>query len=300
MMRIFKKNNKFILGMILGLTLASCGVYAITTIAGSNITYSNTKSGLTSTDVQGAIDELYEKADIRKVGKFVAAYTYNESGANKCITGDEETCKKTTCYKVKTADSCPAGTIIKYKVNDTDIVNFHVMFDNGSTMTMQSQRNTIYNTPWYESVDNTKGPITILPALENATAGWTNVNNQTYTLGTTDFSGKGAYTGCMTDNRCYGNTYTLDSRTAKARMMTYQEAVALGCTYEGNCPIWMLNYLENSTELGGTVNDITLGHWMMNAEFDSGYRGCFIFRDRINCERVTVTAGTRAVIEVSK
>ena len=320
--RSLLKNYKLVMAFILGLIVASGGVYAATTIAGSNITYSNSKSGLSSTNVQGAIDELYEKADIRKAGRFVAAYTYNETGTNKCITGEESTCKKTTCYKTKTAGSCPSGTIIKYKVNDTDIVNFHVMFDNGNTMTMQSQKNTINSTEWvkkgdyvsaggtesdYGSYGNTnKGPLTILPALENATKSWSNVNNQTYTLGTTNFSGKGAYTGCSEYNSCTTNTYTLASRTAKARMITVQEAASLGCTSSAkSCPIWMYNYLSNSTVSGGTINDSNVGdsYWTSSAAYSSrAYAWNVNFNGGVSRYTTigSTSDGARAVVEVSK
>lgn len=52
------------------------------------------------------------------VGKFAAAYTYNQTKgvSNYCITGMESVCKKTACYNIRTAGSCPAGTIIRYKV----------------------------------------------------------------------------------------------------------------------------------------------------------------------------------------
>ncbi len=48
---IFQGSYKFIFGMILGVILTSGGVYAVTTIMGSNITYSNANSGLFSTNV---------------------------------------------------------------------------------------------------------------------------------------------------------------------------------------------------------------------------------------------------------
>ena len=116
--------------------ISGVGVYAVTTISSSNISYDNSKSGLTSTKLNGAIDELYERSDIRKQGKFVSAYTYSTDYSTKCITGERSICKRSTCYKSKTSGSCKAGDIIKYKVNDTDIVTFHVMFDNDSTLTM--------------------------------------------------------------------------------------------------------------------------------------------------------------------
>ena len=75
-------------------------------------------------------------------------------------------------------------------------------------MTLQQRENTVYNTAWYSSSnDSSKGPTTILPALESATSGWTNINNQTYTMGTTTFK-TNAYTGC-TSSGCTTNTYTL-------------------------------------------------------------------------------------------
>ncbi len=284
--KIFKNNYKILIGLILGVIISVGGVYAATTIAGSSVTYSNSSSGLSSRTVQGAIDELYTKTDIRKTGNFISAYDYQIAGFYKCITGEEDTCQRTYCYK-KNYGTCRAGTIIKYKVNDTDIVTFHVISDNGSTLTMQSQKNTLYNREWINANDyanfknNTScgqyvysdiGPRTILVDLQTFTVGWTNVNVQNFTLGTTTFKNN-SYTGCSSYNSCATNTYTLDVVT-RARMITLQEAAALGCTENAkSCPIWMYNYLSNSTANGGTVDDanygprgdVNNGYWTMNA-----------------------------------
>ena len=150
---------------------------------------------------------------------------------------------------------------------------------------MQQRENTVYNTAWYAGSNvNTSGPTTILPALETATSGWSNVNNQTYTMGTTNFNGTNAYTGCPAPSSgsavtCTTNTYTLGQRTGKARMITAQEATSMGCLYATNqsCPNWMNNYLYQSTSYGGTVDDNTqrndasgtarnnYGYWTMSA-----------------------------------
>ncbi len=322
-MKKFKQNSKIMIFFILGLVLAGSGVYAATTIAGSNITYSNSKSGLSSTNVQNAIDELYEKSDIRKVGRFVNSYTYNQtSGAsNYCVTGEESTCKRTTCYKNKIENSCPSGTIIKYKVNDTDIINFHVMFDEKNTITMLSQKNIVYNVDWSNKIDyngvggecyigannypcNDKGPISILPILENVTRGWSNVNDQTYTLGTTSLSGKGASTGCNIDNyECTSNTYTLPERTAKARMLTAQEAKALGCTNQSkSCPIWVYNYLKLSTNYGGANDDIAANdsYWLINGNSSGKYGGITINEHGNFSATANHLHGTRAVVVIAK
>ena len=56
------KNKKLLFGIIIGLVLgvSITGVVAYSVYA-NKVTYDNTQSGLQSTDVQGAIDELYTK-----------------------------------------------------------------------------------------------------------------------------------------------------------------------------------------------------------------------------------------------
>ena len=321
------KNYKVVIGIIIGITISI--VIGVSAVATKDVVYDNSKSGLTSTNLQGAIDELNTKATtkieeakkecpegyecIKLNTNIVAAYTYNSSS---CITGEEETCVKTTCYKSTTAGSCPAGTIIKYKVNDSTTKYFHVLHDDGKTMTLQQRENTVRNKPWYSSsADNSKGPTTILSALESETSGWTNVNNQTYTMGTTTFK-TNAYTGCSSYNSCTTNTYTLGQRTGKVRMITVQEAAALGCTKSNqSCPNWMNNYLNDSTSYGGTVDDgvpyspDNRGYWTMSADSSStnsawnvNYNGNVsnynVYSDYSNSSYAI--NGARAVVVVSK
>ena len=56
------KNKKYILGIITGILISGTTVYAATVISAVNVSYSNTSSKLSSTNVQDAIDELYDKA----------------------------------------------------------------------------------------------------------------------------------------------------------------------------------------------------------------------------------------------
>ena len=336
-MKNMSKNKKIIFVVLISLIVIGSVVYAIsilnnlsfkfnkvsgdvsggaTIVYQSNeVGYDNTSSGMTSTNVQAALDELYRKTKLKnRTSNFIEAYTYDESS---CVTGLESTCVETTCYKTKSANACPAGTIIKYKVNDQEVQTFHVMYDDASTITMQAQKNTIYNTAWITALDysgsttfgNGKGPLTILRALESATAGWSNVNDQTYTAGTTTFK-TNAYTGCSADNTCSANTYTLASRTAKSRMITLQEATALGCTYL-SCPKWMYNYLSSSTSNGGTVNDTSHGpnstsndgYWTMSAESYYTYVAWVVTPYGLDyypgfCD--STRHGARAVIEIFK
>ena len=317
-----KKNYKVVIGIIIGITI-SVGI-GVSAVATKDVVYDNSKSGLTSTNLQGAIDELNTKVTtkieeakkecpdgykcIKQNTNIVAAYTYNSSS---CITGEESTCVPTSCYENKASGSCPAGTIIKYKVNDSEEKYFHVLHDDGETMTLQQRENTVYNTAWYSSsYDNSKGPTTILPALESATSGWTNVNNQTYTMGTTNFNNTNAYTGC-TESGCTTNTYTLGQRTGKARMITMQEALALGCTLsERSCPNFMNNYLYNSTSYGGTVVDDTTangashnyGYWTMSADSSNSIGAWGVYFDGSvgNFSTTSTYYGARAVVVVNK
>ena len=216
-----------------------------------------------------------------------AVYTYNEENeATKCITGEETTCQTST-----NANNVQMGTIIKYAVNNSEERYFYVLHDDGETMTLQQRENTIRNIAWYSnsSDNNTKGPLTILPELESATSNWTNVNNQTYIMGETNFNNTNKFTGCTYRNdtpttagtykSCTTNKYTLPERTAKARMITAQEVMETGCkewktdnSQYGSCPDFMFNYLYQSTSYGGNVDDNSIvnnnynfGYWTMSA-----------------------------------
>jgi hypothetical protein len=58
-----KYNYKIVLGIIVGILLSATAVYATTTYIGSGteLSYDNSKSKLNSTNIQNALDELYEK-----------------------------------------------------------------------------------------------------------------------------------------------------------------------------------------------------------------------------------------------
>ncbi len=63
-MKIIKNNIRIIIGILIGLTVSTTTVYAANMIFSShNITYDNSSSSLTSTDVKGSLDELFEKAN---------------------------------------------------------------------------------------------------------------------------------------------------------------------------------------------------------------------------------------------
>lgn len=60
--KFLKSNIKVLVALIIGMALAGTGVYAATVIASNQISYDNTSSKLTSTNLQDAIDEVYDNA----------------------------------------------------------------------------------------------------------------------------------------------------------------------------------------------------------------------------------------------
>ena len=163
----------------------------------------------------------------------VGAYTYNEA---TCPTGREETCEVNTCLLNKSAGSCSVGTTISYRVNENETVDFHVLKDNGSTMDLVSVNSVLSNTAWNKEGDNTQGPITLLNQLESKTNSWTNLNTITYN-GTTYGNNQ-----CATNLTCSSSAFTMTNRSSKARMLTMQDVVGLGCSLDHNsCPIWLYN-----------------------------------------------------------
>ena len=230
----------------------------------------------------------------------IAIYQYNQNknSSHFCVTGEESTCEQ-----IGAQETYAIGTIIKYKVNDVEEKYFHVLADNGNTITLQQRENIVFLTQWNDSIDsNKKGPVTILPALENATKGWSNVLNQTYTLGSTVFQNN-AYTGCSNYNSCTTNTYTLPSRTAKARLITLQEVSNLGCTLTTrSCPIWMYNYLNGANSNGGTNSATDNGYWTSSTPLDVSVNSWFVhYTGRLYTIDPTHTyLGARAVVQINK
>ncbi len=248
------------------------------------------------------------KTTVSNNKNILEAYTYN---LETCQTGEETTCVKLTSLP----QSVEAGTIIKYRVSNTEVKYFHVMFDNGRTLTMQQRENTKEKAAWaygdnnVNKNNNKNGPTTALSTLETATKGWTYVKDQIYTLGTTVFK-ENAYTGCGSNNSldCTANVYTMKERTAKARMITAQEAKSLGCKLGnmGTCPVWMTNYLTSSTHYKGNVDGESSGYWTMSAaSFNNTYALYVNFTGMIrpletNGGNYTSPTGIRAVVVIDK
>ena len=90
----FNKNNvKLILSFILsGIVFTTVGAYAASSLSSINVLYSNSNSGLSSENVQDAIDELYttveNSASYKKVCKLIGGNLGEVSSKYECDPGD--------------------------------------------------------------------------------------------------------------------------------------------------------------------------------------------------------------------
>jgi hypothetical protein len=255
-------------------------------------------------------DQSYWASDVcYKKDPFINAYEYNDSVSEGekgyCISGKEDTCLESKCYKDKSVGSCSAGTIIHYFVNETEDYYFNVLHDDGDTMTLQSL-DAITQSAWSGTRSYEDGPNLALNKIESVTLKWKFVNDLNYTLGkggtiflknpnnsnnATDYI---CFSSLSNGNYCYS---TIIKNNVKARIITVQEAADVGCTESGSsCPQWMYNSSYYYLTTGGS-NKISYQYFMWyvssTGQITSSTNtssGPFTFEN----------AYIRAVIEISK
>ncbi len=81
-----------------------------------------------------------EKIELIKDGRnpnIIKIFTYAQSPTNPyfCVTGEESTCEE----KKEAPSSYYSGTIIKYRVNDSEEKYFHVLSETSTTLTLQQR-----------------------------------------------------------------------------------------------------------------------------------------------------------------
>ena len=241
----------------------------------------------------------------------VAAYKYDETSSSStyCVIGEESTCKKISLVKGKTY---PAGTIIKYKVNSSTTKYFHILHDDGDTLTLQQRENTVNGVAWGKTTDtcdtyyhssNCTGPLNALSALESATTNWSNVNNQTYTIGTTKINGTVVNGNCEHSGlSCTTSLFTFTKTNVKARLIFVQEATSINCT-ESTCPIFVKNCLAPATTCGN-YKFTDSAYWTMNGTNDKlSLAACGIITTlNVTCsfDKNSTSLGVRAVVVITK
>lgn len=286
---------------------------------------------------------------LEKNPNILAVYRYNENGTGTglaytgCLGGEEAGCVD-VINEINASTEYNVGDVIKYQVNDTEVKYFNVLYDNdkdtdennNGTLTLQQRENTVYSKAWYSTPidgsgynNNTKGAVELLDELEKSTKTWTNVNNQTYTLGETVF-GTGdfatANTACTrTDSAtinaelCNEHKYQTFTRSnVKARIITAQEAGEMHCKIDKlndtssymTCMKFMYNYLKSSTTYGGSVDDNThddgavhnYGYWTSSSNLITNSSALTVRTYGSVADDVTSSKinGARAVVNINK
>lgn len=214
----------------------------------------------------------------------VGIFNYKE---DTCVNGKEDTCVINNCLVDK--EECSPGTIINYRVSDTETIGFNVLHEDKDTITLQAMTELIPSVAWHTGFyTTTEGPKEALAKLDNYTNTWSNVIKQTFTLGTTTFL-ENPYTGCDNSSyTCDTNYYTMDEQTINARMITVQEAKKIGCSKSTeSCPKWAYN-----------MNSF---YWTMNADSVNDGFAIYISRGgfyQINSSSTSI--GIRPVVTIKK
>ena len=104
MKKILKSNAQIIVGIIIGTLLSITTVYAVTTVLNSDqVDYDNSNSSLLSTNVQSAIDELFEISKQRVTGDGAENVGFQTNGSNTIFANSNGLCvvinRKLVCFK---------------------------------------------------------------------------------------------------------------------------------------------------------------------------------------------------------
>ncbi len=266
---------------------------------------SDISSNITSTIIGDS-----NTVDTSKKGIYNVIYSINDSGKimtaiRTIIVRQSILTSNNSC--INNTNKCENGTLVNVKVNDKENYDFYVIKDDGNELTLIMNKNLgsrVFwitkedylesgGTAWNELVGtNSKGPLTVLKALEIRTQNWTNIKSYDYTL--------------IDDKPIpekYGSkvAYEPIKRTnVRARLLTFTEALTLGCEYKekNTCP----KYLYENLGLANTDEE-AVAYWLSTS--DSNYITCatnITFEGDINSDDTTYSRpyGVRPVIKVSK
>ena len=260
-----KNNYKIIIGIIIGVVISGCGVYAATVIAASSVGYTDNAS-LGATNVQDAIDKLNTKATTKikeAEAKCPDGYKCIKPLCKRATTLHTETCSQTSTSAYCQADGYALNDTITYGnlgttgtltsgdafdcdvngdgVYDSATERFYYVSDmtNGVTQDSNTAVLIYYNNvsggvasnstayAYDSSGKNNNGPVTAKEQLPT-TSQWSNVNLTNTTRAITNQSGGNTTSA--------GNLSTTFSYAGyAARLLTYQEVYS-GC-YDGTTNI---------------------------------------------------------------
>ena len=128
--------NKIFIFILGGIFFSTISIYAVTYFPSNNVTYDNKTSGLSSTDVQGAIDELYNTCSSSVIsGDYIYFTGYSEAASQK----------QNYLYKVSINGGTPTEISIKSSSNWDYVVNNFTIVKDTIYFTGRNKRDSSYN-----------------------------------------------------------------------------------------------------------------------------------------------------------
>ena len=185
-----KKNYKILIGLFIGIFISITTVYAVTYIgSGSDLTYDNTSSGLTSTNVQDALDELYKYKECPK--KFVCIKKKNTLAIGDYV-------KMTPTKSSYTTDTSKTGYTSTQTINPQELNLWRVIsLNSDGTVDVISEHTSTTNV-YFEGKTGYQNFVGYLNVLASQ------YENSTYTKGSRYF-GYNGQTEYITDTSKFTN-----------------------------------------------------------------------------------------------
>ena len=237
--------------------------------------------------------------------------------------------------------SLDPGTKYKCEVAPGKKYYFYILSENGDdTVNLIMDRNICEDgtaatednpciTEWYSGGnDNSKGPVTAMQKLYNATKNWSNVPNMNLSYSdegheesslfgygeiiTTDLGIKITKKDKTTEVTRDGNLTPVipyeGNKLLKARLPKESEVTGAGCTTGayGSCPAWATNALaENSNYYTNNEHISAIsGYWLLSSRKDLSLSALSINSngviDEVNTSNVSSKIGIRPVITIPK
>ena len=122
-------------GIVLGGAIVGGGVYA-STVGASNVSYSNASSGITSTNVQGSIDELYKQVKEMESLESIPSVSKFSAGSNIFFMDSTKACASTSGAPDTYSDTISGS--VKCKGIKGSNNQLYIQFDDGNKIPVTS------------------------------------------------------------------------------------------------------------------------------------------------------------------
>ena len=275
-------NSKLFIFIITALVFSTIGVSAATYFESSSVTYDNSESGLTSTDVQGAIDELYNEC-------FPPTPPAPEGPGNQIL----ETVKVVTSGDGLYEDEYEEGKYTYKGANPNNYITFNnetagwriISINSDKTIKIMRITSIVENTNWdKEQYNNWARPATINTYLNEEYYSSLNTTAQNQ-IAEANYS-----IGAVTpdNNNLTNQINDENSKQWKGKIVLPTASEYIRSSSNNNCgsmsKIWGYSSNTSNTCVNtnwmqkNNINDINSDWWTITPEVDTTYSVFYIGR----------------------